>query len=78
MNEVQSIPEAIKVDFETLHHNDGETAEVVRVIHTVKLCGSGVKEDPLRFLHRYWSMDGKLLAETDTLDIIQEQANHMD
>lgn len=40
-------------------------AEVIKVIHTVALCGEGVEGDPIREVVQYWSLDGELLAEQD-------------
>ena len=39
--------------------------ELLEVIHTVALRGSGTPENPVRIVHQYWSKDGELLAEND-------------
>lgn len=39
-----------------------KSAEVIQVIVTKALEGTGTKEDPCRIQTRYWSLDGKLLA----------------
>lgn len=41
------------------------SAEVIRVIRTVSLIGSGVEDDPFRERTDYWSLDGELLAIVD-------------
>ena len=41
------------------------SAEVIQVIVTKALEGSGTEEDPCRIQTRYWSLDGTLLAEND-------------
>ncbi len=40
-------------------------AEVIQVIHTVSGRGQGTMEDTFRYVHQYWSLDGKKLAEHD-------------
>ena len=43
-------------------------AELIEVIHTVATRGSGVhSDDPIRNVDQYWSKDGELLAEKDTI-----------
>lgn len=39
------------------------SAEVIQVIVTKALEGSGTEEDPCRIQTRYWSLDGTLLAD---------------
>lgn len=43
-----------------------QVAEVVQVIHTLATRGAGTNEDPVRYVHQYWSFDGKLLAENES------------
>lgn len=43
------------------------SAKVITVIETVSVIGSGTPENPLRHMTRYWSLDGDLLAEHDTI-----------
>lgn len=43
------------------------SAEVINVIATLSYRGSGNDGDPLRGVYQYWSFDGRLLAEHDTL-----------
>ena len=40
-------------------------AEVIEVIHTVALRGSGTEKSPIREVNQYWDKDGNLLAEKD-------------
>lgn len=42
-----------------------ETAKVIPVIETKTICGTGTEKDPVRFIVRYWDLDGNLLAEAD-------------
>ena len=43
-------------------------AEVVPVVHTVSIRGTGItQDDPVRQVHQYWSTDGELLAEKDVI-----------
>ena len=44
-----------------------DSAEVIAVIKTQALCGAGTESDPCRIKTQYWSLDGKMLAETDSL-----------
>lgn len=44
--------------------------ELIRVIKTsLTEIGEGTKEDPIRIAEQYWSLDGKLLWEKDTLNL---------
>jgi hypothetical protein len=44
--------------------------EVIKVIRTsLAEIGEGTKKDPVRILEQYWSLDGKLLWEKDTLKL---------
>jgi len=47
-------------------------AELIEVIHTVATRGKGVHGDPIRNVDQYWSKDGKLLAEKDIIDNLEE------
>lgn len=42
-----------------------EKACVIPVIKTVARRGSDTKENPLRYVTRYWSLNGELLAEKE-------------
>lgn len=42
-----------------------DTAEVISVIKTTALRGSGTKLDPCRIVTQYWDFEGKHLAEAD-------------
>ena len=44
------------------------SAEVIQVIVTKALEGSGTEDDPCRIQTRYWSLDGALLAEAHPTD----------
>ena len=46
-----------------------DKAEVINVIETVSLCGSGEPNDPCRIIKQYWSLDGELLAEKDCAEV---------
>lgn len=43
-----------------------KSARVIQVIETVSLAGDGTDIHPVYELHQYWSMDGKLLAKSDS------------
>lgn len=47
------------------HYRATDSARVTKVLETRALIGRGTEDDPHRFLYRYWSFDGKLLAESD-------------
>jgi len=40
-------------------------AKVIQVIETRTFVGTGTEENPNRYVTRYWSLDGELLAEAD-------------
>lgn len=44
-----------------------KTAKLIEVIETVYLRGNGTKSEPIREVTQYWSKDGQLLAEKDTI-----------
>lgn len=41
--------------------------EMIEVIHTQAARGAGTKENPVRIVEQYWSKDGRLLAEYDSI-----------
>lgn len=43
-------------------------AKVIQVIETVATVGEGTEKNPSRFMYQYWSLEGELLAEKDTLE----------
>lgn len=43
-------------------------AKVIQVIETVVTVGEGTEKNPSRYMNQYWSLEGELLAETDTLE----------
>ncbi|MHB0807875.1 MAG: hypothetical protein ACYCDV_00565, partial [Facklamia hominis] len=47
-----------KIDCIELRH-----AKEVKVIKTVVVKGSGIKEDPFELVAQYWDHDGRLLGE---------------
>ena len=42
-----------------------DSARVIRVIETKSLRGEGTDKDMCRIVKQYWSLEGKLLAESD-------------
>jgi hypothetical protein len=44
---------------------------MIEVIEVISLIGNG-SDDPVRHLHQYWSKDGELLAERDSLKGVTE------
>ena len=49
------------------------SAEKIEVIRTESVWGKGVKEDPIRIVTQYWSLDGRELAKVDTWTARQEE-----
>ncbi len=41
-----------------------KSARVIQVIETVSLAGDGTDTNPVYEVHQYWTLDGKLLAES--------------
>lgn len=39
-----------------------DNAKIITVIQTESLCGLGTKEDPVRIVTQYWTLDGHLIA----------------
>lgn len=48
--------------------NPPARVQLVEVIYIVTRRGVGTAKDPKRMLLQYWSKDGRLLAEHDTLN----------
>lgn len=44
-----------------------DSAKVIIVIQTVSRAGSGSEKDPNRFIKKFWSLDGELLAVNDPI-----------
>lgn len=44
-----------------------ESAKIISVIETKSLRGRGTEDDMARIVTQYWSLDGKLLAENDSV-----------
>lgn len=44
-----------------------DKAEVIQVIRTTLTRRGDGKDDPIRSITQYWSLDGELLAEVDPL-----------
>ena len=44
------------------------SARVIQVIEIKADRGLGTNQDPVRGVTQYWGLDGKLLAEVDTID----------
>ena len=47
--------------------------DVIQVIRTVAMRGTGTPEDPFRNVTQFWTMDGLLIKDTD----IQMEANEI-
>ena len=52
------------------------SVEVVEVIFVSASRGDGTTESPVRSVYQYWSKDGRLLAELDTLFEHPDRASH--
>ena len=48
------------------------SAKVIEVIETISTVGSGTEADPNRFVTKYWSLDGELLAVNDQYVVNKE------
>ena len=46
-----------------------QTSRVIEVIRTSSLFGDGTKENPVREIIQYWSLEGKLLATHDGSEV---------
>ena len=46
-----------------------DKARVIRVIVTESLLGRGTADDPVSIITQYWSLDGKLLADSCLADV---------
>lgn len=44
-----------------------DKAEIMTVIHTQSIRGTGLGDDLIRLVDEYWTLDGTLLAENDSL-----------
>ena len=44
-----------------------DSAKVIQVIETKAAKGDGTLEQPSRMITQYWSLDGELLAEKDSI-----------
>lgn len=51
----------------TVHPAGADSARVIPVIQTVSRAGSGSDKDPNRFIKKFWSLDGELLAVNDPI-----------
>lgn len=49
--------------------NDYEYAKIISIIETKSFKGAGTTNDPVRTVIKYWTLDGKLIAEKDTSDL---------
>lgn len=45
-----------------------EGAQIVKVIRTVHTYGKGTPDDPYRLTAKYWTKEGRLIAEHDIND----------
>lgn len=46
-------------------HSHIRNTEVIKVIRTISFFGNGTDENPNRFIHQYWTLEGQLLATVD-------------
>lgn len=49
------------------HPRGTDSAQVIQVIETISLRGTGTDDDPVRAVRQYWSFNGELLAEFDAI-----------
>ena len=55
-----------------------DKARVIRVIVSESLLGRGTADDPVSIITQYWSLDGKLLADSRLTDVRKEYKNALD
>ena len=55
-----------------------DKARVIRVIVTESLLGRGTADDPVSIISQYWSLDGRLLADSRLTDVRKEYENALD
>jgi hypothetical protein len=53
------------------------SVEIVEVIFVSTSRGDGTPSNPLRSVYQYWSKDGRLLADNDSLFHCPESASYM-
>ena len=46
-------------------HRTPQSVQLMQVIEVIDIRGEGIKGDPVRIVHQYWSKKGVLLAEFD-------------
>lgn len=52
---------------ETARSRGEDGARLMTVIETTAIAGRGIADDPVRELHQYWSLDGKLLRNDEAI-----------
>lgn len=66
--------EVRRMDFgisKTIRARGTDRARVIQVIETRAICGAGIENDPIREVIQYWSFEGELLAEHDTIEEVE-------
>lgn len=48
--------------------NPVDSVREVTLIEVVAVVGEGTDADPVRYLRQYWTKEGELLAECDTME----------
>ena len=61
--------EARMMAAQTVRPRGTDNARVIRVIETKALVGRGTADDPASIITQYWSLDGKLLADSCLADV---------
>jgi len=51
------------------------SVKTIQAIEVISTMGHGLKDDPYRTITQYYSLDGKLLAESDSLDEDTKESN---
>lgn len=51
-----------------------DKAEVIQVVRTTLLRRGNGKDDPIRIIEQFWSLDGKLLVENDPITDLERDA----
>lgn len=53
-------------------------SKIVQLIFTKQRRGLGKDTDPIRKVPQLWTLDGKLVAELDSQEIVTENINYLD
>lgn len=52
-----------------------ESVKIVKVIRVIKTIGTGRKENPVRTIIQYWTLNGKLITTIDDYELTNSSAS---